>query len=61
MGYIWPYSSFIYLLTYLPYVSGRVSGYLVALLDRYPGNKVPGYGSPSARLSCPHHQLFSPC
>jgi len=40
MGHI--LSLFIYLLT--TSVSGRVP---VVLPDRYPGNKLPGYGSPS--------------
>jgi len=49
MGYIWPYSSFTYLLTYLltTSVSGPVTGYPIALPDgypHYPGNKLPGYG-----------------
>ena len=47
MGYIYgPYTIFIYLLTYyFRFRSGtRVP---VVLPDGYPGNKLPGYGSPS--------------
>jgi len=51
MGYIWAmYYIFIYLLTYyFRFRSGtRVP---VVLPDGYPGNKLPGYGSPIDRHS----------
>ena len=55
MGYIGPYGPytiFIYLLTYyFRFRSGtRVP---VVLPDRYPGNKLPGYGSPTSNTSRP--------